>query len=421
MKVLHVSTSDINGGAARGTYWMHTALKRAGIDSHMLVAEKYTSDDTVIGPSGITGSQKILNGIRQTVEYWPLKRYPHKSPGLFSPAIYPNPVIKQIKQIKPDIINLHWVGLGLLRPEQLKTFTQPIVWTLRDMWSFTGGCCYTAGCTRYQQQCGRCPMLGSDQENDLSRKVWQRKHLAWQGLNLTLVPISQWLADCASKSSLLHHYPAQVIPNAVDTDIFRPIDKKAARDILQLPQHDKLILFGALSATTDKRKGFNYLVAAIKQLKTDDSLPLRAVIFGAEKSTVSMPLDIPHTVLGRLNDDITLTLAYSAADVMVVPSIQEAFGKTAIEAMACGTPVVCFDATGLRDIVEHRHTGYRAECFNDSDLADGILWTLENPERNAKLSDNARKRTEALFSSPVQADSYIKLYQEILDKKVSQL
>ncbi|NEZ66036.1 glycosyltransferase [Leptolyngbyaceae cyanobacterium CCMR0082] len=414
MKILHLSTSDANGGAARGAYWMHTALKRAGVDSHMLVAEKYTDDSTVIGPSGITGGQKILNGIRQTVEYWPLKRYPHKLPGLFSPAIYPNPVIKQIQQIKPDIINLHWVGLGLLRPEQLKTFTQPIVWTLRDMWSFTGGCCYTQGCTRYQQQCGRCPMLGSTQEKDLSRKVWQRKYHAWQNLNLTLVPISQWVADCASKSALLNQYPAQVIPNAVDTDIFRPIDKNIARDILKLPQQDKLILFGALSATTDKRKGFDHLRAALNQLKSNNTLPLRAVIFGANKISPSMTLNIPHTMLGRLNDNVTLALAYSAADVMVVPSVQEAFGKTAIEAMACGTPVVSFDATGLRDIVEHQKNGYRAACFSAEDLAKGIEWTLENTERLQQLSQQSRQTVITKFSFEVQSASYKQLYQELL-------
>lgn len=414
MKVLHLSTSDINGGAARGTYWTHTALKRAGVDSHMLVAEKYSSDDTVTGPNGITGGQKILNGIRQTVEYWPLKRYPKKAPGLFSPAIYPNPVIKKIQQLNPDIINLHWVGLGLLRPEQLTTFTQPIVWTLRDMWSFTGGCCYTAGCTRYQQQCGSCPMLGSDQENDLSKKIWQRKHRAWQNLNLTLVPISQWLADCASKSSLLNQYPAQVIPNAVDIDIFRPIDKKVARDILQLPQHEKLILFGALSATTDKRKGFNHLVAALRHLETDSNLPLRAVIFGADKA--SMESAIPYTALGRLNDDITLALAYAAADVMVVPSTQEAFGKTAIEAMACGTPVVSFDTTGLQDIVEHRVNGYRAECFSARDLAHGILWTVEDESRQDQLSQQSRHKVKTHFSFEIQAQQYINLYQKLIER-----
>lgn len=414
MKVLHLSTSDANGGAARGAYWLHTALKRAGVDSHMLVAEKYTSDNTVIGPTGITGGQKIRNGIRQTVEYWPLRRYPQKTAGLFAPAIYPNPVIKQIKQINPDIINLHWVGLGLLRPEHLKTFTQPIVWTLRDMWSFTGGCCYTAGCTRYQQQCGRCPMLGSNQENDLSRKVWQRKHRAWQNLNLTLVPISQWVADCASKSSLLHSYPAQVIPNAVDTNVFRPIDKHIARDILQLPQHDKLILFGAISATTDKRKGFDHLKAALNQLETSDSLPLRAIIFGTDTLSPSMQLNIPHTVLGRLNDDTTLALAYSAADVMVVPSVQEAFGKTAIEAMACGTPVVSFDATGLRDIVDHHVNGYRAEAFCPTDLARGIRWVIEQDQRLQQLSQQARQHVVNQFSFEVQSASYKRLYQKIL-------
>lgn len=413
MKVLHLSTSDANGGAARGTYWLHTALRRAGVDSQMLVAEKYTSDDTVIGPTGITGGQKILNGVRQTVEYWPLRCYPNKSSGLFSPAIYPNPIIKQIQQIDPDIINLHWVGLGLLRPEALKAFTKPIVWTLRDMWSFTGGCCYTDGCNRYQQQCGCCPMLGSNQDNDLSRKVWQRKQLAWQDLSLTLVPISQWLADCAKRSSLLHQYPANVIPNAVDTDIFRPIDKHIARDILQLPQNDKLILFGALSATTDKRKGFNHLVAALKQLKEDD-LPLRAVIFGEDKAPAAMGLDMPHTVLGRLNDDVTLALAYAAADVMVVPSVQEAFGKTAIEAMACGTPVVSFDATGLRDIVEHLKNGYRAKCFSAEDLARGIRWVIENQARWHQLSQQSRHQVETKFSFEVQSQTYIQLYQRLL-------
>ncbi|MEA5466000.1 glycosyltransferase family 4 protein [Leptothoe sp. PORK10 BA2] len=410
MKVLHLNTSDIDGGAARGAYWMHTALKRAGLDSHMLVAEKYTNDDTVIGPKTITGGQKILNGIRQTVEYWPLKGYPHKSPGMFAPAVYPNPVIKHIQEINPDIINLHWVGFGLLRPEYLKTFARPIVWTLRDMWSFTGGCCYTEGCNRYQQACGRCPVLGSNRENDLSRKVWRRKHAAWQGLDLTLAPISQWLADCAGKSSLLKDYPMQVIPNAVDTDIFRPIDKGAARQILQLPQDEKIILFGALSATTDKRKGFSHLVAALKQLNTP--LPLRAVIFGADK--VSMSLDLPYTCLGRLNDDITLAMAYSAADVMVVPSIQEGFGKTAIEAMACGTPVVSFDSTGLRDIVEHLQTGYRAECFSSEDLAKGILWTLEDEDRWQQLSKCAQHRVKTQFSFEVQAKKYSQLYQNLL-------
>ena len=128
-----------------------------------------------------------------------------------------------------------------------------------------------------------------------------------------------------------------------------------------------------------------------------------------------MELDIPYTALGRLSDDITLALAYSAADVMVVPSIQEAFGKTAIEAMACGTPVVSFDATGLRDIVEHHTNGYRAECFSAKDLANGILWVIENDERWKRLSRQSRHHVKTKFSFEVQSMNYIRLYQKLLE------
>ena len=155
-------------------------------------------------------------------------------------------------------------------------------------------------------------------------------------------------------------------------------------------------------------------MAALKQLKTDSDLPLRAVIFGADKA--SMELAIPYTALGRLNDDVTLALAYSAADVMVVPSTQEAFGKTAIEAMACGTPVVSFDTTGLQDIVEHRINGYRAECFSAKDLAHGILWTIEDESRQDQLSHQSRHRIKTHFSFEVQAKQYINLYQKLIER-----
>ncbi|MGI8936138.1 MAG: glycosyl transferase, partial [Phormidesmis sp.] len=193
MKVLHLSTADGNGGAARGAYWMHQALRQAGVDSWMLVAEKYTSDPTVIGPTGITGSQKVFNGIRQTVEYWPLKRHKSKKSGAFSVAIYPSKIAEHVEAIDPDIINLHWVAGGLLRPQDLSKFQQtrprPLVWTLRDMWAFTGGCHYAEDCLAYQTICGQCPALGSTKIHDLAYRGWQRKQAAWQDLDMTIVPL----------------------------------------------------------------------------------------------------------------------------------------------------------------------------------------------------------------------------------------
>jgi len=419
MKVLHLSAADANGGAARGAYWMHRALQQAGVDSWMLVAEKYTSDPTVIGSTGITGSQKVFNGIRQTVEYWPLKQYKNKKSGAFSPAIYPSDIARQVEAIDPDVINLHWVAGGLLRPQDLLKFRgakqRPIVWTLRDMWAFTGGCHYAGECRAYQTVCGRCPALGSSQFNDLAHKGWQRKQSAWQDLEIAIAPLSEWLADCARQSALFAGQRIQVIANAVDITVYRPVEKAIARNLLNLPSERKLVLFGALSPTADARKGFSYLRKAFHQLaEHSQNHQIEAVIFGADKPAIDLDLKLPTTFLGRLHDDTMLALAYSAADVMVVPSLQEAFGKTAIEAMACGTPVVAFDATGLKDSVVHQHNGYVATCFDSADLAAGINWVLNDRERWEKLSSNARQTVEDKFTFAHQAQQYKRLYSQLL-------
>lgn len=425
MKVLHLSTADANGGAARGAYWMHRALRNAGVDSHMLVADKFTGDVTVIGSTGITGSQKVQKGIRQTIEYWPLKRYKQKKPGAFSPAIYPSRIVDQVNAIDPDIINLHWVAGGLLRPRDLRQFQRTrhrhLVWTLRDMWAFTGGCHYAGDCTAYQTGCGRCPALGSQDPRDLSYQTWQRKQAAWQDLEITIAPLSQWLADCARSSKLFAHQRIQVIANAVDTEKFRPIEKAIARDLLRLPQSKQLILFGALSPTADPRKGFHYLRGALNHFAThshrqphSQSHDCEVIIFGTEKPTQDLGIHLPTTFLGRLQDETMLALAYSAADVMVMPSIQDNFAKTTIESMACGTPVVAFDATGAKDSVIHQQNGYAAACFNITELSEGIRWILADPVRWQKLSNTARQTVEKKFSLDIQSAQYQQLYQQLM-------
>lgn len=424
MKVLHLSTADANGGAARGAYWMHRALLDAGVNSHMLVADKFTSDPTVTGSTGITGSQKVFKGIRQTYEYWPLKRYKHKKPGAFSPAIYPHKIVEQVDAIDPDIINLHWVAGGLLRPQDLKRFQRTrhrhLVWTLRDMWAFTGGCHYSGDCNAYQTGCGQCPVLGSNKVRDLSYKIWQRKQSAWKDVDITLAPLSYWLADCARHSKLFAHQKIQVIPNAVDTDKFRPIDRVVARKLLKLPQHKKLIIFGALNPTADPRKGFRYLKQALQNLLAlPNANSLEVVIFGAEKPNGGLDLALPATFLGRLHDNTTLALAYAAADVMVMPSLQDNFAKTVIESMACGTPVVAFNATGAKDCIIHKQNGYLSTCYDAADLANGISWILKDNSRHTMLSQNARQIVEAKFSLTQQANQYKQLYQHLLDSSAS--
>jgi glycosyltransferase involved in cell wall biosynthesis len=283
------------------------------------------------------------------------------------------------------------------------------------MWGFTGGCHVTGECDRYTASCGSCPQLNSNKDRDLSRWVWERKVKAWKDLNLTLVSPSSWLADCASASSIFRNTRIEVIPHGLDTQKFRPVNQRLAREILNLPQDKKLILFGALEATSDRNKGFHLLLPALQELsKSGYSHDWEVVIFGASQPETPPNLGFKTHYLGHLYDDISLISVYSAADVMLVPSLQESFGQTASESLACGTPVVAFNSTGLKDIVEHQQSGYLAKPYEVEDFAKGITWVLENSERLEKLSFYAREKAEREFSLELQARRYSSLFHEIV-------
>jgi glycosyltransferase involved in cell wall biosynthesis len=208
-----------------------------------------------------------------------------------------------------------------------------------------------------------------------------------------------------------------VIHNGLDPEQYKPIDKPLARELMKLPQDKQLILFGALGATSDRRKGFHLLQPALQRLSQSagrGNENIEIVVFGASQPENAIDLGFKSHYLGSLHDDIALALVYSAADVMIVPSVQEAFGQTASESLACGTPVVCFDSTGLKDIVEHQKNGYQAKCFSAEDLANGIAWVLQDEQRWQALSHRAREKVEQEFTLEIQARRYLKLYQEVL-------
>ncbi|OYD94716.1 glycosyl transferase [Nostoc sp. 'Peltigera membranacea cyanobiont' 210A] len=413
MKILHISTHDINGGAARAAYRLHTGLQDIGLQSQMLVQEKYSNDKTVIAPK-----IRLFQGIAKaklTVESLPLKLYRQKKNTPFFTQWLPDRVIPKVAQINPDIINLHWISGGFMQIETFAKLKRPLVWTLHDMWGFTGGCHVTGECDRYKVSCGACPQLSSGNEWDLSRWVWQRKVKAWKNLNLTLVSPSSWLAQCARSSSLFQNLQIEVIPHGLDTQKYRPINQHFAREALNLPQDKKLILFGAIEATSDRNKGFHLLQPALQELsKSGWKDDLEVVIFGASQPENPPDLGFQTHYLGHLHDAISLATVYSAADVMLVPSLQESFGQTASESFACGTPVVAFNATGLKDIVDHQQNGYLAKPYEVEDFAKGITWVLENEQRLQKLSFYARDKAEQEFTLELQARRYSALFQEIL-------
>ena len=414
MKIAILSNSDIEGGAARAAYRLHKGLKSIGIDSQMLVQEKLSNDATVLAPKTRL-EQGIARG-KLTIETLPLKLYPQRDDTTFSIQWLPDRIVPQINQIAPDIINLHWINQGYAQIETLAKLKPPLVWSLHDMWAFTGGCHYNQDCDRYTISCGACPQLGSTKDWDLSRWVWQRKTKAWKNLNLTIVALSSWLANCARESSLFKDLRIEVIPNGIDTNRYRPINRQIAREVLNLPQDQQLILFGSLKATSDKRKGFHLLQPALQDLsKSGWYSRLELVIFGADRPENQPEFGLKSHYLGTLNDDLSLSLVYSAADVFVLPSVQDNLPNTIMEAIACGTPCVAFNIGGMPDLIEHEQNGYLAQPYETEDLAQGIAWVLENEERHQKLSFRAREKVEEEFTMEIQARQYLSLFTEILE------
>jgi glycosyltransferase involved in cell wall biosynthesis len=413
MKVVILNSSDSEGGAARAAYRLHQGLQGIGVSSQMLVKNKSSGDPKVISSQNSIGNK--FDKIISTLYNSPLRLYPERNPVIFSTEWLPDSLPAQVAKIEPDIINLHWVCGGYLQVESIPKFNQPLVWTLHDMWPFTGGCHYSEDCDRYTQSCGSCPQLHSQKESDLSRWVWQRKAKAWKKLNLTLVSPSAWLAKCANSSSLFKDFRVEVIPNGINTQKYKPISRHWAREILNLPQDKQIVLFGGAGGTGDRWKGFNLLVLALQSLsKSGWKDRIELLVFGSSQPENPIELGFKTHYLGKLADDISLATVYAAADIFVGPSVIDNLPNTVMEAFACGIPSAAFNIGGMPDLIEHCSNGYLAQPYDSEELARGIAWVLEDPERHQKLCRSARLKVEEKFTLEVQARAYKNLYEEIL-------
>lgn len=414
MKILIVNTFDSFGGAARASYRLHKSLLKKGINSQMLVQYKVV-DDYTVETYAKSFFQKLFVKLRSILDNYPVRFYKERTKILFSPSwIGFNNIVNQINRLDPDVVHLHWICGGMIKIEDLAKIRAPIVWTLHDNWAFTGGCHIMWECSKYKKECGACPRLGSHKENDLSKKTFTRKQKTFSKLpDMVIVGLSKWLENCAKESTLFKNHKIVNLPNPIDTNIFKQFDKTQARVLWNLPQSKKLVLFGAISATSDINKGFKELMESLSLLNDEN---IEFVIFGSSEPKEKQPFKMKTHYLGHLNDDVSLVTLYSAVDVMVVPSLQEAFGQTATESMACGTPVVAFRHTGLLDIVEHKKTGYLAKPFETEDLAKGIEWVLNTSDYKF-LSENGRNKIVKEFDHSIVSDKYIELYKEIISNK----
>ncbi|MCR8558562.1 glycosyltransferase [Mucilaginibacter sp. BJC16-A38] len=422
MKVTLINTADAGGGAPAACMRLLKALQLKQIDVKLQVQEKLTNEPRVdsIGSTSFGRLKAKFNFLFERLPFIWFKAKDKSVRFAFSTAHAGTDISKRPDIVNADVLHLHWTNGGYLSINNLKQLQEtgkPIVWTLHDMWAFTGGCHYSGDCDHFINECGNCWMLRNPGEDDLSHSGWLRKSgMLKAAKNMVFVTCSHWLADVARTSSLLKNFRIETIPNPIDTSLFSAKDKAAARAKLKIDAKAKIILFGAANIM-DRRKGITYLVDALNDLKNNyqEVEDIEIVIFGKNKSfdVSSLPFKV-HEV-GIISSQADIAELYSLADVYVSPAIEDNLPNTIMEALSCSTPVVAFNTGGIPDMVEHLQNGYLAEFKSATDFAAGIHYVLDS-ERGDFLSANARQKVLDTFTNEKVSEQYMAVYESILKK-----
>lgn len=415
MKVVHLSHTDGGAGAGRAAYRIHAALRELGVDSRMLVSQKRTADPSVQAMSG-SGLGHWRVRVAEYLEARAGRALARDASVFLSPARYGyfRPGRAAVVR-EADVVANYWINGAYIAPESLAVINKPLVWRLSDVWPFTGGCHYPGTCERFERQCGDCPQLRQPGSEDATHRLWLRKQHAWRALDLSVVAPSNWMAGLARRSSLFADRRVEVIPTGVDLERYRPGDRSAARARWGLPQDRLLILFGAMSPTDDVRKGYRELRSALEVVAQSPlASHIQAVVFGSDAPLPADLLPIPAVSLGRLQGDEALAAAYNCADVVVVPSLEDNLPNVALEAIACGAPVVAFDVCGMPDIVRDGWNGRLAPGGDPASLGRAIVEMLSDSQSLLTMRSNARNHADTNFSLSGQARSFLRLYEQVL-------
>ncbi len=417
LRVLTLSTFD-SGGAGTGSQRRVAALREYELDARILSLVVRMLDikhvgqiQPVFGPF-TAGYKRAWN----VVDEYAIQR-PKNAPGYCASELWSMITsVVDMRQMESlidqyDIIHLHWI-VGMLDYIHMAEILEnkAVVWTLADMNPFTGGCHYSNGCQEFMRECRECPQLGG--QSNLAHEQWRIKKQAYDKLDIHFIFPSKWLAELASKSSLLAKKQLHVIPNAFPITQFLPVDKVKARRKLKLPLNKELILFAAASLT-NHRKGYDLLQNGIKQFCTNfNSDNVEAIVFG----NGNLNLEIPVHNLGYLTENESISLAYSAADVYVFPSREDNAPLTVAESLLCGTPVVGFPIGNLPEFIEHKKTGFFAEYLNVEDIAKGINWALNEVKINPHIKELCRQAAVNHHNPRISARRHQSLYHKILNK-----
>jgi len=416
VRVLHLAAGELTRGASRGALWLHQALLAQGVGSHLLTTDPNPRGDGVSSAAPGRWGSLLLKTLKQ-LDRLPLRPYRFDRRGTLSPGWVGLPIQAMPGYGEADVIHLHWINDGLLDLRSLRRCAKPIVWTVRDLWPTTGLCHYPQGCQRQDQGCGHCPLLPSPgwPWPDPSHRGFRRKQRWLMEASITYVGISPWVAARLRASPITTACSVEMIWNGINTTAFQPMSRSEARRALGLdPGGGPYFLAEWRSPRSEPWKGFHHLLEILPDLRQQGG---RLLLFGdvpAELDGLAQAEGVYN--LGRIQDDARLRLIYAAADVFICPTLEEAFGKTMAEAMACGTPVAAFACSAPADLVEPGLTGALASPGDSAALMAAVRSLFQ---RSDQLAAHCAERARQRFGQTVSAGAYADLYERLCTGPVS--
>jgi len=411
MKILHISTEDI-GGAGLASERLHLGLRAIGVDSEMLVLIKKGSAQGVhryrepyktrirfinFGLSLLSAVNRRLRlpfsraqRFRNRVDR--LKREAKSAPFFTLPFsdfdVASHPLVNEA-----DVIHLHWVANFIDFPTFFRKVNKPIIWTLRDENAFLGG-------FHYSMELGNA---GAGYRALNTELAHAKEDSLSKASRLSFIFLSRMMARKFSNHRVVRGRRHFIIPNLVNPEVFRPLRKSLAREYWNLPENNVVLCFAAVSLW-DGRKGLKKLIEAVQILKRPDIIVM--AIGNGEPHAVS---GVPVFYTGHLSDERLMALAYSACDFFVMPSTQEAFAKTPLEAMACGLPSIAFPCSGTEEVI-HRGNGVLTSEFTSTSLGAALEEAMTRSWDGEKIREDVIER----FSVEAIAKQHLAAYRDVL-------
>ena len=401
MKVLHLIGGFYKNGAFKGANILHENLIECGIESEIL------NNDLANKNKNIKNIYFINNNFLKNIKYNFLKIIDK----LFNSIFLPNPrstftsglfgfdITKEKKYIEADIIHIHWLDQGFINIKSLSKIEKPIIWTMRDMWAFSGGAHYTIDFKNFEK-------------SKLSNFLKKRKKKSYPK-QMLFVSISNWLKSQAETSSVLSNFSIKRIYNNIDIDNFKNIPKERAMAYLKISTKKKILLYGAQDPQNN-RKGWDIIIETLRNIDKSEYFLLLFGNFWSDD--VLKKIGIEFKSLGFVNDRDYLNNIYCSSDIFLFPSKQEAFGKTWAEAMTCKIPVVCFDKSSASEFIDHKVDGFIVDKIDSFEFKKGIEWISSSYQKN-NSNFSAFKKKLNNFDAKNIAKQYIQLYKELMTNK----